>query len=995
MSSSPNLPLPLTGSYHYEPGAGEYAITNGLLLANPAATGRQYLSSYEAWQDQYAQRFTTFSGGGELLATTVVLNLFTRSLAPIQSRLFGKNCSVKNAGGFLGSLFLAGATSMAMAGYRRIKDRSERPLAKDWVTSFLYSCPSTILGMGLLRRYSFGATFLQDICLQPFQAILSIGTGISLEMTGMEETADLTVSERLKMELGEGLLYMMVGRQTGVLTQRFLPVTNQQAVPEVPEGLVKVLPHGGITVQTSGGLWQFGLQMWSNKDVLDLYLKNGGRDIPKERIPHLVPLNCVVDLDFVPKTVGLLAADFPQYNFYVTNGTTFNFVAPDAGTAKRLETLLDLAHDGPADPALTQKIRNEYPPDAVGIPDSLREMKEGFRAAPAAARRSIRSFNAEGLFSKDGVIIKKVAPLIYDITDQGEFLGRLDLRKFLPPTAQPSPQTRWRDEALQAARQKVLLEGRPVLWPLGTGHGFALGENTSGFMIWNRGRVILVDPPSNTMEYFAQNGLPLEAIEGVILTHGHTDHYGPAVPELLRSLPKIKVYTTPTIFEMLQEQYQLALGGRQEGLTQWNFVPLLPQRFTEINGLHFRADYAFHVIPTIGFDIYTKPDLKAGRPIVCFSGDTYADPEGIWQHTQPKDNKPPVMNRERAEQIIRHIKALRDSIRTSPPLVVLLEGGIAPIHTPPEGTRKLLDQLGSEGIDTSNVFVYHIGQKAADDAKVPKWQEGHKGLIDLSGHLPDFEPLSPNRVVRQTIDRLPILDFLPPSLKEELLQAGKLRQIGLGEPLMREGEEGRKFYILLDGEVEVSQGLKVIAMRPNGFFGEGAIVGERRNADVYPSMQSLFLEVDCQDLTPYTLNFLQRKFLQKWQTQKEAFTALQKSPLGTLSPPLQDLFFSVGELLTVPKGKNLIRRGAVDRDVYVVLSGEFDVRHGWGFSINRHRQGGMFGEMALVNNTPRSATVTALTEARVLRLPASELEPLMERYPGVAIALRRIADSRS
>ncbi|MBI4197196.1 MAG: cyclic nucleotide-binding domain-containing protein, partial [Deltaproteobacteria bacterium] len=104
---------------------------------------------------------------------------------------------------------------------------------------------------------------------------------------------------------------------------------------------------------------------------------------------------------------------------------------------------------------------------------------------------------------------------------------------------------------------------------------------------------------------------------------------------------------------------------------------------------------------------------------------------------------------------------------------------------------------------------------------------------------------------------------------------------------------------------------------------------------------------------------------------------------------------SVGELLTVPKGKNLIRRGAVDRDVYVVLSGEFDVRHGWGFSINRHRQGGMFGEMALVNNTPRSATVTALTEARVLRLPASELEPLMERYPGVAIALRRIADSRS
>ena len=46
-----------------------------------------------------------------------------------------------------------------------------------------------------------------------------------------------------------------------------------------------------------------------------------------------------------------------------------------------------------------------------------------------------------------------------------------------------------------------------------------------------------------------------------------------------------------------------------------------------------------------------------------------------------------------------------------------------------------------------------------------------------------------------------------------------------GKVLMREGERGREFYVLLDGEAEVSRrGKKVATRRAGEFFGEIALV---------------------------------------------------------------------------------------------------------------------------------------------------------------------------
>jgi len=59
--------------------------------------------------------------------------------------------------------------------------------------------------------------------------------------------------------------------------------------------------------------------------------------------------------------------------------------------------------------------------------------------------------------------------------------------------------------------------------------------------------------------------------------------------------------------------------------------------------------------------------------------------------------------------------------------------------------------------------------------------------------------------------------------------------IGSGRELIREGERGREFFVVVDGEAEVRRDGEVIAVRgPGAFFGEIALLFDRpRNASVF------------------------------------------------------------------------------------------------------------------------------------------------------------------
>jgi CRP-like cAMP-binding protein len=88
------------------------------------------------------------------------------------------------------------------------------------------------------------------------------------------------------------------------------------------------------------------------------------------------------------------------------------------------------------------------------------------------------------------------------------------------------------------------------------------------------------------------------------------------------------------------------------------------------------------------------------------------------------------------------------------------------------------------------------------------------------------------------------------------------------------------------------------------------------------------------------------------------------------------------EFKELAPGDTVISTGAPADFFYVILSGKAEVR---GKPAARTLEvGDYFGELALLDSKPRSATVVAIDELHVMRLPRQPFLELVEREAGVA-----------
>ena len=82
------------------------------------------------------------------------------------------------------------------------------------------------------------------------------------------------------------------------------------------------------------------------------------------------------------------------------------------------------------------------------------------------------------------------------------------------------------------------------------------------------------------------------------------------------------------------------------------------------------------------------------------------------------------------------------------------------------------------------------------------------------------------------------------------------------------------------------------------------------------------------------------------------------------------------------KGKEMTRQGERGREFFVLLEGDADVVKD-GRSINTLGPGDFFGEIALVSDTPRTATVTATSPVRALVITDRAFRRLMKEQPDI------------
>jgi len=111
--------------------------------------------------------------------------------------------------------------------------------------------------------------------------------------------------------------------------------------------------------------------------------------------------------------------------------------------------------------------------------------------------------------------------------------------------------------------------------------------------------------------------------------------------------------------------------------------------------------------------------------------------------------------------------------------------------------------------------------------------------------------------------------------------------------------------------------------------------------------------------------------------------ALKRAPLfeGLSRKELSQLA-RVTEDLEVPAGEVLCREGETGQEFFVIVEGETDITSK-GKRVASRGGGDFVGEIALLENTTRTATVTAKTPLRVFVLTRQDFRRLVDENPTV------------
>jgi CRP-like cAMP-binding protein len=119
-----------------------------------------------------------------------------------------------------------------------------------------------------------------------------------------------------------------------------------------------------------------------------------------------------------------------------------------------------------------------------------------------------------------------------------------------------------------------------------------------------------------------------------------------------------------------------------------------------------------------------------------------------------------------------------------------------------------------------------------------------------------------------------------------------------------------------------------------------------------------------------------------------------------LEPRSQEAVATQARVIAVPAGTVLLREGEPAESFYVIVSGTVHVERQGRF-VRSMSSGGFLGEVALLEGSERTATVTCATDCELLEFGSFEFGRVLAAFPDVrarveaAVARRHHADRPS
>jgi CRP-like cAMP-binding protein len=108
---------------------------------------------------------------------------------------------------------------------------------------------------------------------------------------------------------------------------------------------------------------------------------------------------------------------------------------------------------------------------------------------------------------------------------------------------------------------------------------------------------------------------------------------------------------------------------------------------------------------------------------------------------------------------------------------------------------------------------------------------------------------------------------------------------------------------------------------------------------------------------------------------------------------LADFFRAEPDSFTVPAGELIFREGAPADSMYVLIEGRAEISIA-GQVVEVADAGALLGELALIDHSPRAATVVATTPCKLLPIDEARFHSLIAQTPQFATHVMKIIAGR-
>ncbi|MFC1545895.1 cyclic nucleotide-binding domain-containing protein [Pseudomonadota bacterium] len=264
----------------------------------------------------------------------------------------------------------------------------------------------------------------------------------------------------------------------------------------------------------------------------------------------------------------------------------------------------------------------------------------------------------------------------------------------------------------------------------------------------------------------------------------------------------------------------------------------------------------------------------------------------------------------------------------------------------------------------------------------------HVDSMDISGK--DRAKLS--------FERIPLLSGLSGDELESFMDSLELREIPAREYIYHRGDQGEYLYLIGMGGVgllaSVASGKNRVYSRlsEGDFFGEHAFMSRTEHHDeAMAETDTSVLMIDRNTFDGWVEKYPAiQSTVEEFYRKRVLARILAITPVFEGVPPDARLALSEKfQLKSLTSGETVVEEGASGNTFYLIRSGQVAVStrgmgsQGDSIPLGRMGEGAFFGEVSLLTDKPRTATVTADGDVEVMELTRDDFNDIVASHPSV------------